>query len=137
MTWEHAWRRGIVALPTGSGKTRLAIDATRGTRLNALCLVPTRVLLEQWSRQLAAIWRARRSFRISPSCIEPSRLDPFWTPEYVARKVARYRSASLPKLILCIDKERNCASADFPPSARVLRFQRRVDPAAVLRVLST
>jgi predicted nuclease of restriction endonuclease-like RecB superfamily len=61
----------------------------------------------------------------------------FWTPEYVAQKLARYRSARLPNLILCIDEERNCASADFPPSARVLRFRRRVDPAAVLRVVNT
>ena len=60
----------------------------------------------------------------------------FWTPEYVARKLARYRSARLPNLILCIDEERNCASADLPPSARVLRFRRRVDPASVLRVVN-
>ena len=33
----------------------------------------------------------------------------FWTPEYVARKLARYRSARLSNLILCIDEERNCA----------------------------
>ena len=55
--WEQAGRRGIVALPTGSGKTRLAIDAIRRTRLNALSLVPTRVLLEQWSRELAAAYK--------------------------------------------------------------------------------
>jgi predicted nuclease of restriction endonuclease-like RecB superfamily len=61
----------------------------------------------------------------------------FWTAEYVARKLARYRTARLPNLILCIDEERNCASADFPPSARVLRFRRHVDPAAVLRILNT
>jgi superfamily II DNA or RNA helicase len=53
--WEHAHRRGIVALPTGSGKTRLAIDAIRRTGLSALCLVPTRVLLDQWSREIATV----------------------------------------------------------------------------------
>jgi hypothetical protein len=51
------------------------------------------------------------------------------------RKPARYRSARLPNLILCIDEERNCASADLPASARVVRFRRRVDPAAVLRLV--
>jgi predicted nuclease of restriction endonuclease-like RecB superfamily len=61
----------------------------------------------------------------------------FWTPEYVARKLARYRSARLSNLILCIDEERNCASADLPASARVVRFRRRVDPAAVLRLVDT
>ena len=60
----------------------------------------------------------------------------YWTPEYVARKLARYRSARLANLILCIDEERNCAAADLPTSARVVRFRRRVDPASILRLVS-
>jgi predicted nuclease of restriction endonuclease-like RecB superfamily len=60
----------------------------------------------------------------------------FWTPDYVSRKLALYRSACLPNLILCIDEERNCASEDLPPGARVVRFRRRVDPAAVLQLVS-
>lgn len=60
----------------------------------------------------------------------------FWTPEYVARKLARYRSARLANLILCIDEERNCAAADLPSSARVVRFRRRVDPASILRLVN-
>jgi uncharacterized protein len=60
----------------------------------------------------------------------------FWTPEYVARKLARYRSARLPNLILCIDEDRNCSNADLPPSARVVRYRRRVDPTAVLRMVT-
>jgi predicted nuclease of restriction endonuclease-like RecB superfamily len=60
----------------------------------------------------------------------------FWTPDYVARKLALYRSARLSNLILCIDEERNCAAEDLPLGARVVRFRRRVDPAAVLRVVS-
>ena len=55
--WELGQRRGIVALPTGSGKTRLALAAMQRTRLSALCLVPTRVLLEQWSREISAVYR--------------------------------------------------------------------------------
>ncbi len=50
--WEVAGRRGIIALPTGSGKTRAAIAAIAGTRLRTLCLVPTRVLLAQWVKML-------------------------------------------------------------------------------------
>ena len=57
----------------------------------------------------------------------------FWTPDYVARKLALYRSARLSNLILCIDEDRNCADTDLPPGARVVRFRRRVDPAAILR----
>jgi hypothetical protein len=56
----------------------------------------------------------------------------FWTPDYVARKLERYRSARLPNLILCIDEHRNCAAADLPPAALVITFRRRLDPAAVL-----
>jgi uncharacterized protein len=59
----------------------------------------------------------------------------FWTPDYVARKLALYRSARLSNLILCIDEQRNCAEADLPSGARVVRYRRRVDAAAVLRVI--
>ena len=55
--WELGQRRGVVALPTGSGKTRLALAAMQRTQLSALCLVPTRVLLDQWSRELGAVYR--------------------------------------------------------------------------------
>jgi uncharacterized protein len=61
----------------------------------------------------------------------------FWTPDYVARKLALYRSACLPRLILCIDEDRNCAETDLPSGARVVRYRRRVEPAAVLRAIET
>ncbi len=52
-----AWRafagRGVVVLPTGSGKTRVALAALHATRAPALILCPTRALLEQWRRELA------------------------------------------------------------------------------------
>jgi len=41
-------RRGIIALPTGSGKTRVACAALAYARVSTLVLVPTRVLLDQW-----------------------------------------------------------------------------------------
>ena len=61
----------------------------------------------------------------------------FWTPDYVERKLRLYRSARLSNLILCIDEGRNCAEADLPSGARVVRYRRRVDAAAVLRVIET
>jgi superfamily II DNA or RNA helicase len=54
--WELASRSGVVVLPTGSGKTRVALGAMASTRLPALCLVPTRALLEQWQREIAAVY---------------------------------------------------------------------------------
>src|SRR5439155_23051147 len=43
--WELGRRRGVVALPTGSGKTRLPLAASPRTQLSTLCLVATRPLL--------------------------------------------------------------------------------------------
>src|SRR6266508_4988671 len=55
--WELGHRRGVVALPTGSGKTRVALAAMKQTRLAALCLVPTRVLLDQWLREIGVVYQ--------------------------------------------------------------------------------
>lgn len=55
--WELAGRRGLVVLPTGSGKTRLALAAMARSGGTAVCVVPTRVLLDQWLRQLELVYR--------------------------------------------------------------------------------
>jgi superfamily II DNA or RNA helicase len=55
--WELGERRGIVALPTGSGKTRVALAAMKRVLQGALCLVPTRVLLDQWLREIGAVYQ--------------------------------------------------------------------------------
>lgn len=55
--WELGHRRGVIALPTGSGKTRVALAAIKQTGLGALCLVPTRVLLDQWLREISAVYQ--------------------------------------------------------------------------------
>lgn len=54
--WTRADRRGVVVLPTGSGKTRVALAAMAMVGLPSLCLVPTRVLLEQWCHAIAAVY---------------------------------------------------------------------------------
>ena len=56
--WESQACRGVVALPTGSGKTRIAIAAIARARARTLVLVPTRVLLEQWEVELKAAARS-------------------------------------------------------------------------------
>jgi superfamily II DNA or RNA helicase len=45
--WEIGDRKGTLILPTGSGKTHVAISAIRKLRKPTLILVPTRVLLHQ------------------------------------------------------------------------------------------
>jgi superfamily II DNA or RNA helicase len=54
--WRAAGDRGVIALPTGSGKTLVAIAAIARLGVAALCLVPTRVLLDQWARALELYW---------------------------------------------------------------------------------
>ena len=56
--WESSACRGVVALPTGSGKTRIAIAAMARARARTLVLVPTRVLLDQWEIELKAAARS-------------------------------------------------------------------------------
>jgi superfamily II DNA or RNA helicase len=51
--WLSAGARGVVALPTGAGKTLIAVAAIARLEVAALCLVPTRLLLDQWARALA------------------------------------------------------------------------------------
>jgi superfamily II DNA or RNA helicase len=51
--WLAAGARGVVALPTGAGKTLVAVAAIARLGVATLCLVPTRVLLDQWARALA------------------------------------------------------------------------------------
>lgn len=52
--WELHGRRGVLVMPTGSGKTRVALAVVARTRMRTLCLVPTRALLEQWTSEIAS-----------------------------------------------------------------------------------
>ena len=59
----------------------------------------------------------------------------FWTAEYLEHKLSALRQAGIENLILCIDDARGCSDDELPPSARVVRFRRKVDPHAVLAIL--
>ncbi|UWG51451.1 ssDNA-dependent ATPase, helicase superfamily II [Halalkaliarchaeum sp. AArc-CO] len=50
--WEEAGRCGVIELPTGSGKTVIAIAAIASVRRPTLVVVPTIDLLNQWEREL-------------------------------------------------------------------------------------
>ncbi|MDR5671945.1 DEAD/DEAH box helicase family protein [Halalkaliarchaeum sp. AArc-GB] len=50
--WEDAGRRGVIELPTGSGKTVIAIAAIAAVGRPTLVVVPTIDLLNQWEREL-------------------------------------------------------------------------------------
>ncbi len=53
--WTACGRRGVIVLPTGAGKTRVALAAIAATGLPALVLVPTRALMAQWVEALGSL----------------------------------------------------------------------------------
>jgi predicted nuclease of restriction endonuclease-like RecB superfamily len=59
----------------------------------------------------------------------------FWTPEYLAKKLAQLRSARLSKLILCIDVARQCDDAELQALGPVVRFRRTIDVRAVIAII--
>ena len=50
--WRESDDRGVLELPTGSGKTVIAIGAMEALETPTLVVVPTIDLLEQWQREL-------------------------------------------------------------------------------------
>lgn len=52
--WEGAQRRGVVVLPTGAGKSYVALKAMLACRRSALVLAPTIDLVVQWAADLEA-----------------------------------------------------------------------------------
>jgi len=54
--WRDAGDRGVIVLPTGAGKTIVALAAMAELGVSTLILVPTRVLLDQWTRFLGMCW---------------------------------------------------------------------------------
>jgi predicted nuclease of restriction endonuclease-like RecB superfamily len=55
----------------------------------------------------------------------------FWTPEYLAAKLARLRSVAA-GWVVCVDERLDCGADALPDSVSVVRFRRRIDPAEVL-----
>jgi superfamily II DNA or RNA helicase len=51
--WKRHDGRGVVVLPTGAGKTVIALLATAELGLKTLVVVPTIELVQQWHRELA------------------------------------------------------------------------------------
>jgi uncharacterized protein len=56
----------------------------------------------------------------------------FWTPDYLREKLQRLHSVVTAPLVLCIDRRLNCSAGDLPVNARIVWFERRIDPRGVL-----
>jgi superfamily II DNA or RNA helicase len=50
--WREAGHRGVIVLPTGAGKTIVALKAIERLGVATLIVVPTLVLLEQWRQRI-------------------------------------------------------------------------------------
>jgi superfamily II DNA or RNA helicase len=50
--WKYVGSRGIIILPTGSGKTIIALKAIEEVKEATLIIVPTIVLLDQWKESI-------------------------------------------------------------------------------------
>jgi hypothetical protein len=61
----------------------------------------------------------------------------FWTPEYLREKLDRLRAMPVAPLVLCIDRGLNCSAGELPSHARVIWFQKRIDPHAVLAAIES
>ncbi len=51
-SWKNENQRGIVVLPTGSGKSFVGLSAIASTNLRALVVVPTLALVDQWIEKI-------------------------------------------------------------------------------------
>ena len=93
VAWELGARTGVVVLPTGAGKTRVALAALSGAAERALCLVPTRALLRQWRGEVG------RFYNGPVGCLGDGERD------VQAITVATFESALrlMPKLGCCFD----------------------------------
>jgi len=52
--WDAAGRRGLVVMPTGTGKTEVALAAMAAARVAALVVAPVRDLMYQWQQRIHA-----------------------------------------------------------------------------------
>ena len=50
--WERGGGRGLVVMPTGTGKTEVALAAMARTRVATLVVAPVRDLMHQWHRRI-------------------------------------------------------------------------------------
>ena len=118
--WDHAGKQGIVALPTGAGKsymTRLLI-ATLGmgdARCSTLVIVPTRTLLYQWHAQL------QRTFRQSIGLVGDDLFDlqPITVTTYTSARLHMPWFGDRWKLIVFDEIHRKMSDG---PSGNVARF---------------
>jgi superfamily II DNA or RNA helicase len=117
--WEGAERRGIVALPTGAGKsymTRLLIAmlGVKDSLCSTLVIVPTRILLYQWHAEL------QRAFRQPIGIVGDDILDlrPITVTTYASARIHMSWFGDRWKLIVFDELHRKLSGGPSGNSAR-------------------
>jgi predicted nuclease of restriction endonuclease-like RecB superfamily len=59
----------------------------------------------------------------------------FWTVDYLREKLSRLRHIDDTPFVLCINSALNCGVGELPPHARIVWFQKRIEPDAVLAAI--
>jgi len=59
----------------------------------------------------------------------------FWTADHVLHRLAQYNAADCDNVVLCVDSTRAVADGDLTLDPRIVRFQGRIDPTAVLHAM--
>lgn len=86
--WQAAQGRGVVALPTGAGKTLVGLLALRWAQRDGLVLVPTLDLMQQWYALLRAAFPDQEIGLIGGGYHEPQPLT-IATYDSAARHIER------------------------------------------------
>jgi predicted nuclease of restriction endonuclease-like RecB superfamily len=61
----------------------------------------------------------------------------FGTSDYLQHKLATYRAARLPRVILCIDAKRSVEDRDLPAHARIVRFTKSIVVEQILAIINS
>jgi len=57
--------------------------------------------------------------------------------DYLRDKLRRLHSVVSAPLVLCIDQGLNCSAGELPVNTRIVWFEKRIDPCAVLAAIDS
>lgn len=112
--WQKAGMRGSIVLPTGSGKSLVAVHAIHRVNRAAVVVCPTLTLLMQWHRMLANIFSSEVGVYYGAEKI----LLPLMVTTFnsFGNLISEYGSHYLPKLLV-VDESHHLTAPSFGEGA--------------------